>query len=368
MQPDSLPNQFHQKIIQASAVAVLVVDADLQVQYANPAARRLLSDGQDDDLSGRSVLEVLGADEGKVIQPLCRRALEGKSTDYVNFRLEHPDHRVQQLLLAMNPVTDETDEVWGAAIWILDNTENRRMSEQLAQAEKMASLGTLAGGVAHHFNNILGGVATFVDYALTSGDDTAAKRALQMTAEAAARASKITQSLLSFAKHESLQPDLADLTEVLLTFSHLVERPLHERGIELKLEIKPVPIIAVEANCMHQVLGHLLSNAEEAMPSGGQIRLSLRQDGGEVEIAFADTGEGIDQENIEQVFEPFFTTKGLLAGGQQGNPGLGLSIVHGKVLEMGGTISVESTPGEGTCFRIRFAVPVQRQEPESLPG
>ncbi|MFW5840084.1 MAG: ATP-binding protein [Planctomycetota bacterium] len=57
-----------------------------------------------------------------------------------------------------------------------------------------------------------------------------------------------------------------------------------------------------------------------------------------------------------------------MAGGQQGNPGLGLSIVHGKVLEMGGTISVESTPGEGTCFRIRFAVPVQRQEPESLPG
>jgi two-component system NtrC family sensor kinase len=185
------------------------------------------------------------------------------------------------------------------------------------------------------------------------------KRALQMTAEAAARASRITQSLLSFTKHESLQPDLADLTEVVLTFSHLVERPLEEKQIKLDLDVRPVPVIPVEANTMHQVLGHLLTNAEEAMPDGGMLtlRLAPNEQAGMVELSFADTGVGIASENLSQVFEPFFTTKGLLAGGDQGNPGLGLSIVHGKVLEMGGTIEVTSTPEKGTCFRIDFPMP-----------
>jgi hypothetical protein len=350
-------SQFYRRLVQTASVAVVATDRDLRIRYINPAGCSLLSHAdQDEAQPGQSILELLGPDPAEVVQPLCRRVLEGHPSGQVALQLHRSDGP-QQLLVAISPLTDETDEISGCGLWIVDNTENRQMAERLAQAEKMASLGTLAGGVAHHFNNILGGVATFVDYALTSGDASAMKRALQMTAEAAARASKITQSLLSFAKHESLQPDLADLTEVILTFSHLVERPLAEKQIELKLEIKPVPIIAVEANCMHQVLGHLLSNAEEAMPDGGQIRLSLQQIGREVEIAFADTGQGIEQENLDQVFEPFFTTKGLLSGGQDGNPGLGLSIVHGKVMEMGGTIQVESTPGQGTCFRIRFALP-----------
>lgn len=200
--------------------------------------------------------------------------------------------------------------------------------------------------MAHHFNSILGGVATFVDYALTRGDTAAMKRALQMTAEATARVVKITQSLLSFAKQDSPEGDLADLTEVVLTFAHLVERPLAERRIRLNLDLRAIPIVAVEANRMHQILGNLLTNAEEAMPEGGTLSLGLDHDGQRHHLTFSDTGCGIRPEHLPLVFEPFFTTKGLLAGGDKVNPGLGLSVAHGMVVEMGGSVNVASA-GQG---------------------
>ena len=218
----------------------------------------------------------------------------------------------------------------------------------------MASLGTLAGGVAQHFNSILGGVGAFVDFALTSGDPVAMRRALQMAAEAAARAAQITHSLLSFSERGH-RADLADLTEVVLTFSHLVERPLAEKNIELLLDLRPVPIVAVEANRMHQALGNLLTNAEEAMPAGGQIALTLDRDADEVVLTFSDSGNGIKPEHLPLIFEPFFTTKGLL-GGDRANPGLGLSVVHGVVVEMGGRIEVQSQEGHGAAFILRFPV------------
>jgi two-component system cell cycle sensor histidine kinase/response regulator CckA len=362
MQPASLPECFHEALLDQSAAGVLVFNARGQVIYANPAASTVLH-LQQEDLPGRPLEELLETEPGQQLSEAFQRALEGCPREQLQVQLPTgPSHRHLVVELVRMECTD--DQAANVAAWIVDNTAGRDLTERLAQAEKMASLGTLAGGVAHHFNNILGGVATFVDYALTSGDTVAMKRALQMTAEAASRASRITQSLLSFTKHESLQPDLADLTEVVLTFSHLVERPLAEKDIELVLDVQPVPVIPVEANYMHQVLGQLLSNAEEAMAQGGRIELSLRslEKDKLVELSFADSGVGIEEQYLSQVFEPFFTTKGLLAGGDQGNPGLGLSIVHGKVLEMGGTIDVESSPGEGTRFVLRFPLPPPLQD------
>jgi signal transduction histidine kinase len=183
------------------------------------------------------------------------------------------------------------------------------------------------------------------------------KRALQMTAEATARVVKITQSLLGFAKQDSQEGDLADLTEVVLTFAHLVERPLAERRIRLNLDVQSVPVLAIEANRMHQVLGHLLTNAEEAMPDGGTLSLGLNRDGRCVRLTFADTGCGIRPEHLPLVFEPFFTTKGVLAGGDRVNPGLGLSVAHGMIVAMGGAVQVASEVGKGTAFTLSFPIP-----------
>ena len=357
--PSNLPagsGEFYRLLCEHASVAMVATDGEFRVVTCNPAAGRLVGLSPE-SLVGRPLSDVVPSDRRKLFERLLRRTRDRGEASEFHVRLPNVAGQQRDLMVALSPIPRAGGAVQGVAAWIVDETQHKRLSERLAQAEKMAALGTLAGGVAHHFNNILGGVATFVDFALTSGDAAAMRRALQMTAEAAARASRITQSLLTFAERDSRRSDLADLTEVVLTFVHLVEHPLEEKGIKLRLDLQPVPIIAVEANRMHQVLGNLLTNAEEAMPNGGTVTIAVDQTETDVRLTFGDAGCGIKPEHQPLVFEPFFTTKGLLAGGDKANPGLGLSVVHGLVLEMGGRIEVDSTLGEGTRFVLSFPIP-----------
>jgi PAS domain S-box-containing protein len=358
---------FFRQLCQHAAIALVAAGADDRITVWNDAARELLGRTAE-EMIGRSIYDLVPDNRHKLLGRLLQRTRERGVTNEFEIHRDRPGQERQYLMIILSPIRADDGQAMGVAAWVVDQTGRKRVDERLVQAEKLASLGTLASGVAHHFNNILGGVATFVDFALTSGDTPAMKRALQMTAEASARASKITQSLLSFAKHdEQGKGDLADLTEVVLTFVHLVERPLAENNIELKLDLAPVPILPVEANRMHQVLGNLLTNAEEAMPEGGRLEVSVTSEPGKVALRIADTGVGISPEDISSIFEPFFTTKGLHAGGEKANPGLGLSVVHGLVVEMGGQIRAESTAGEGTTFTITF--PIARDaEPRDPSG
>jgi len=349
-------SDFFRRLCENAAVAMIATDANYRCVIWNSAAAHLLGKSSQQML-GRSLFEIVPPHRHNLLEHLLIRTSKGGQTSEFEYQFTDPEGKTKDLMIALSPIpSDDKNNPQGIAMWIVDETHRRQLAERLAQAEKTASLGTLAGGVAHHFNNILGGVATFVDYALTSGDVQAMKRALQMTADAAARIAKITQSLLSFAKRDTYCSDLADLTEVVLTFVHLVERPLAERGIKLELNLKPVSIIAVDVNRMHQVLGNLLTNAEEAMPDGGTVTINLRSDDKNVLLSMADTGSGINPRHLPLVFEPFFTTKGLLSGGDKGNPGLGLSVAQGIVVDMGGSISVESSPGNGSAFTISFPV------------
>ncbi|MCK4602246.1 MAG: PAS domain S-box protein [Phycisphaerae bacterium] len=351
--------EFYKRLCEHAAVALVATDAEFNIICWNSAAAELLGRSIA-DMIGKPLAQAVPPERQKLLKRLLRRTVQRGLNSQFDVRLAAPDGKTKNLMIILSPIPAREGKVQGVAAWIVDETHRKQLAEQLARAEKNASLGTFAAGVAHHFNNIFGGVATFVDFALTSGDVVTMKRALQMTAEAAAKASKITQSLLSFAERDAHRTDLADLTEVVLTFIHLVERPLAERHIKLELNLRPVPIIAVEANRMHQVLGNLLANAEEAMSEGGTIRITIDRSDGEVVLSFADTGCGIKPEHLPIVFEPFFTTKGLLAGGEKANPGLGLSVAKGIIVEMGGKIEARSTPGQGTTFIISFPISARK--------
>ena len=349
--------EFYRRLCRSAPMAVIATDRTRRVVTCNAAAGRLV--GITPNLIvGRPLIDVVPANRRRLLEKLLLRTVDRGLTGQFQVRLPNAAGQMRHLMVILSPIPDAEGRSMGVAAWIVDETSRRHLADQLVQAEKMASLGTLAGGVAHHFNNILGGVATFVDYALTSGDVTAMKRALQMTVEAASRASQITQSLLTFAERDQRSSDLSDLTEVVLTFVHLVERPLAEKNIQVRLDLRPVPVIPVRNDQLHRALNNLLANAEEAMPDGGTIDLSIRKTQEDVELAFSDTGCGIDAKNQPMVFEPFFTTKGLLSGGDEANPGLGLSVVHGLVQEMGATIRLDSSPGEGT--RLILAFPIAR--------
>ncbi len=355
---NSAPDDAFFRILCGCApVAMIATDADFNVVYCNSEAARLLGTSTE-QLIGNSIYNAVPQNRHKLLARILDRTATKHQKNELELHVKDPSGTTRDLSIIFSPLISDEQNLLGFSAWVIDETHRKRLSERLLQAEKMASLGTLAGGVAHHFNNILGGIGTFVDYALTSGDEVAMKRALQMTTEAAARASKITKSLLSFAeKDEARRKDLADLTEVVLTFAHLVERPLSEKNITLDLELKPVPIIPVEASQMHQILGNLLTNSEEAMPEGGTVSIVIDHDESNVILTFADTGCGIHESHLPLVFEPFFTTKGLLSGGDKENPGLGLSVVHGIVLETGGNIKVESEQGKGTKFIITYSIP-----------
>jgi PAS domain S-box-containing protein len=352
---------FYRRLCENAAVALVVTDERYNIICWNPAATELLGLAAAEML-GKHLQRAVPPPRRKLLLRLLERTTRRRSTSEFEVSLPVAGGQTRELLVVLWHVPGPAGESRGVAAWIIDQTARKRMAQRLRQSEKMASLGTLAGGIAHHFNNILGGVATFVDYAILSGESGEMRRALQMTADAAARAAKITQALLSFAEYDKGSADLSDLTEIVLTFAHLIERPLAQKNIQLQLNIAPIPVTPVHGQRLHHALNNLLVNAQEAMPGGGLVTISLSKDGPDAVLSLADNGPGIAPQHLPLVFEPFFTTKGLLAGGDNANPGLGLSVVHGIITEMGGSIKVESSPGAGARFIMRL--PLERPEEE----
>ena len=229
----------------------------------------------------------------------------------------------------------------------------------------MASVGTLAAGVAHHFNNIACGMGTMVDFALATEDRGAMLKALRMAAEACTRISYITQGLLACSGDPCEgERDLSDLTEEILRFADAVEPTLNHKGISLELDLQGRRVAAVPRLRFGQALQHLLRNAEDAiaerssMMIGAEQRISIRtvSQGDQIMLQFADTGCGMEAEDLPRVFDPFFTKKGVQGGGNRNNPGLGLTLVRTVIMEMGGHIWADSTPGQGATFSMVFPI------------
>ncbi|MEI8196959.1 MAG: HAMP domain-containing sensor histidine kinase [Phycisphaerae bacterium] len=231
-----------------------------------------------------------------------------------------------------------------------------------------AGLATLAGGIAHHFNNIVCGMSTMIEMALETEDPTTMKRALRMSADAAGRISYITQTLLACSCQQGGAPDLADLTEKILNFADFAEPRLAARGVELVLDLRAQRVAAVPRVRFAQVLEHLLRNAEEAfedldcwdkfraMPRTKRLTVSTQGRDEQILVQFTDNAVGISPENLPQIFDPFFTTKGVQGGGNRHNPGLGLTLALGMVSDLGGYIWADSAPGEYTTINLLLPI------------
>ncbi|MCF7958676.1 MAG: PAS domain S-box protein [Phycisphaerae bacterium] len=357
MSATNLKNEFYRYACECSSFAIIGTDCQGIIISCNNAAETLFRKTSQKIL-GANFVQLLPKNRREALYHAIERAIEDNQPSEIeivyNERAEIEKKGGQYLSLTLTPVVNDDKQILGLSIWVQDITSRKTLQDQLNQAEKMASLGTLASGVAHHFNNIIGGVATFADFALASDNPQSSRRALKMTAEASSRISQITSSLLTFAEKDMRKFDLSDLTEVVMTFGHLVEHTLNEKKIKLELHLQAVPVYEVPGTRVHQILGNLLSNAENAMPNGGQVTLGLRREGDSLVLTFSDNGMGISPAILPRVFEPFFTTRGVLAGGDQCCDGLGLSVVHGIVKELGGTIGVASKINEGTTFTIRL--------------
>jgi PAS domain S-box-containing protein len=246
---------------------------------------------------------------------------------------------------------------------LYDITDQKRLEDQLRQAQKMEAVGRLAGGVAHDFNNLLmviQGHTSLLEERLPAGSSE--RRSLEHIQKSAERAASLTKQLLAFSRMQVMQPRVLDLNTVVADMGKMLRRLIGE-DVELTLRYEThLGRVKADAGQIEQVLLNLVVNARDAMPTGGKLvietsgllldetaarRFSGLKPGPYVVLSVSDTGMGMDQETQSHIFEPFFTTKDKGKG-----TGLGLATVYGIVQQSGGHITVYSQPGKGATFRI----------------
>ena len=351
-------SQEFQALLDAIPDNLTLQDSDLRIIWANQGAASGL---------GKSVQELEGSHcfslwhQSAVPCMSCPVQESFRTGAPYTRQVTTPDGQVWELRSV--PITDELGKVTKVVEVGRNITENTRLQAQLLQAQKMESIGRLAGGVAHDFNNVLSAIIGFGNLLeLRMADDDPNRPYLDNILLSAEKAAGLTRSLLAFSRQQVIKPVLMDINEVIRRVEKLLVRIIGE-DIRVQTDLSPSKLVVMaDPLQMEQVLMNLATNARDAMPGGGQLVITTDQvlfdedyikthgygkPGRYALISFTDTGMGMDEEIQSRLFDPFFTTKEVGKG-----TGLGLAIIHGIVKQHEGYINLYSEPGTGTTFRI----------------
>lgn len=338
----------------------------------NPAWKHVMGWSRNELLGRTSEWMEHPEDIEKTRREIERLAAGGKTLNFEN-RMRNKDGSYRHLAWHAVP---SGDHLYCSA---RDVTEERLQAKalldaqaSLRQAHKMEAVGQLTGGIAHDFNNLIGGISGLVDLARSRINDRKPSEATSLldAAESAIdKAAALTHRLLAFSRKQTLQPKLMNVSDHVEGFLDLIKRSIGPMvRVEFERECPGLTIYA-DANQFENALLNLCLNARDAMPRGGTITITSHRETSArasaedqyVAISVADTGVGMSPEITEKAIEPFFTTKPIGAG-----TGLGLSMVYGFVEQSGGTLSITSKIGNGTCVQMLFpAGPLPaRDDPE----
>jgi hypothetical protein len=248
----------------------------------------------------------------------------------------------------------QSDEGLRALAFVTDITQRQAMERASRQTERLTALGQLSAGLAHEVNNPIGVMTTRIELMLMDAEANKlppeAVEDLKVLHRHAQRVATITKSLLSFARQSAHERGLVDLNDVVAAVLVLVERQYDRQGVRVHRNLAPsLPPVFGEANALQQVVLNLVTNAAQAMPTGGDITITTAVDDTRIRLVVADTGPGIAPEHLPHIFEPFFTTK-------PSGTGLGLSVTYGILNDHNATVDVDSAPGRGTRFILTFPV------------
>lgn len=348
---------YNEILLENLSSGVIACDAERRITLLNREAARVLG-VQAGAMIGRGI-DVLPPG---LAEPLEQALTAGRGVRETDVVLS--DGEVAHLRLSSSVFTGLEGRRLGALLVLNDVTTLRRMQDSMRRADRLASVGTLAAGMAHEIKNPLVSIKTFVQVLPRAFDDPEVRATFCPLIESeVSRIDTVVNRLLNFARpaQASLQP--MQLHAVLVHTLKLVEPRLKSKGITLETAFEaPTDLIEGDASLLEQVFINLYFNAVDAMSSGGRLRLetqvaqvetgdrdlwgtsvSVRR----LRVSVCDTGHGIRPENLARVFDPFFSTK------QEGS-GLGLAIAYGIIQEHRGSFDVESRVGEGTTFHIAF--------------
>jgi PAS domain S-box-containing protein len=343
------------EIVETMQDGVIVLNREGKVTHWNRALEERYGVKREEVL-GRDFLDAFPALREEGFPAFLEQVYAGQAGAVTLERFAHRTlHRGDVILnLKGTAMRDLRGEVQGALITVEDITERVGLEKAVQQVEKMAAIGTLSAGLAHEINNPIGVIASRVECMLWEADEQGLSEMvrgdLQVIAKHADRVARITQGLLSFSRQQAWRLSPVDVNTVVEEALVLVEKQLAREQVTLERDLPPgLPAVLGSANHLEQVLLNLVTNAREAMPEGGRLRVATRRNGGSIEVEVTDTGKGIPAEHLSKVFDPFFTTK-------EKGTGLGLAISYGIVRDHGGTLTVRSREGAGTTFLVTVPV------------
>ena len=373
----------YRRLFEHDLAGVGIVSLDGRFLDCNPAFARILGYDSPEDLQAHDAAVIyLHAEDRPAV--LARLRESGRLVSFEN-RLRRKDGREVWVLANMALAPGESGEQVIEST-IVDITERKQLEQQLWQSQKMDALGSLAGGVAHDFNNVLTAILGYADLVLLDlAPDSPHRKDLEEISRSAQRAGDLTRQLLTFSRRQPIEPRTLNLNEVVADTDKMLRRLIGQE-VELVTVLAPnLGTVRADPGQIHQVLLNLAVNARDAMPDGGILTIETHemevdgqyaqehvdaQPGAYVLLAVSDTGTGMDAATRERVFEPFFTTKEKGKG-----TGLGLATVYGIVRQHGGHIALYSEVGRGTTFKIYLpraaeaaAEPERRKRPAETRG
>lgn len=353
-------NRFR-AIFETAQDAIYMKDRDRKYVLVNPKAENFLGFTAS-ELIGHTAEEFFSEDGAAIVKASDNRVLSGETVEEERTMLVNGAPLTFHVVRV--PMQDGSGRVAGICVIARDITEKLKMEAQLAQAQKMEAIGTIAGGIAHDFNNILGAIVGYTELAqLDLTKDSTARAHLDAMLLAAKRATDLVKQILAFSHQDGQKAKPIHLTPIVKTSLELMRASLPTTiNIHPKIA-NDTGVVSANSTQVQQVLMNLITNAAHAMSEeGGDLTVSLENidfdrdqpaeighldSGPYVMLTVMDTGHGMDEKTQQRIFDPYFTTKDQGVG-----TGLGLAVVQGIVTKTGGSITVESEPGAGTTFRV----------------
>jgi len=352
--------------IEQASEAIVTTDVEGTIEYINPAFERMTGYSHDEAVGQNPRILKSGQQNAAFYSNLWKTLAAGEiwKGRFVN-RRKNGEFYTEKATIS--PVIDSSGRIINYVAIKADITAELARDKQLRQMQKMESVGRMAGGIGHEFNNALQSVLGFSELILLENDSSAAQRQnVSEIQKAAQHAAELTRQLMTFSRKVPTQFNPLDLNAVLFVGQQILKRALNEK---IRLQFEPadrLELANADTSQIMQIAMNLMVNARDAMPDGGTVTLCtgnrefMEEDrsgipdfkaGKFVFFSVSDTGCGMNENQLAHLFDPFYTTKPLGEG-----TGLGLSVVYGIVEEHGGWVSVSSKPGQGSVFQVFLPV------------